>query len=59
MCNLIPFPKREQRAFDKKRRREGKEEEKKRLTKKISPHIFLISSHLHLVLLWEKKRIFE
>ena len=31
--------------FDKKRKRQGKEEEKKRLIKKqISPHLFLISS---------------
>jgi len=32
-------------VFDKKRKREGKEEEKKRLMiKQISPHLFLISS---------------
>jgi hypothetical protein len=56
------------RVFDKKREREGKEEEKKRLIKKTDfssslPHLFLISSlslpHLHLVLLSEKKLNFR
>jgi hypothetical protein len=51
-------------VFDKKRKREGKKEEKKRLIKKqISPHLFLISSlsfpHLHLVLLSENKENFQ
>jgi hypothetical protein len=51
-------------VFDKKRKRKGKEEEKKRLIKKqIYPHLFLISSlslpHLHLVLLSENKENFR
>jgi hypothetical protein len=55
-------------VFDKKRKREGKEEEKKRLKK--SPHLFLISSlslpYLFLIsspsspsFIIGKKRIFE
>jgi hypothetical protein len=47
-------------VFDKKRKREGKEEEKKRLIKKTNlssslPHLFPLFSHLHLVLLLEKR----
>jgi hypothetical protein len=44
-------------VFDKKRKREGKEEEKKRLKK--SPHLFLISSPSSPSFIIGKKRIFE
>jgi hypothetical protein len=50
-------------VFDKKRKRQGKEEEKKRLIKKqISPHLFLISSQYSPSspsFIIGKKRIFE
>ena len=52
------------KVFDKKRKRQGKEEEKKRLIKKqISPHLFLIFSlslpHLYLILLLKLKKNFR
>jgi hypothetical protein len=40
-------------VFDKKRKRRGKEKVNKK--KQISPHLFLISSHIYLVLLSENK----
>jgi hypothetical protein len=51
-------------VFDKKRKRMGKEEEKKRLIKKqITPPLFLIFSlslpHLYLILLLEIKKNFR
>jgi len=47
-------------VFDKKRKREGKEKEKKRLIKKqISPRLFLISSPSSPSFIIGKKIIFE
>jgi len=44
-------------VFDKKRKRIGKDGEKKRLIKKTNLSLSL--PHLHVVLLSEKKRIFK